>query len=165
MLTEAVELRSVVLQELWGLASESPWERTGASEPVSLRRVEGTLYVCARGLVELLGAPATDRERCRSGYPHFGSLRQTVTAGAANVLVGGRLLDRPGDFLLFDALIHQHDGLAHAVEFYAAALRGHTDARTHTQLIVLTRLLRAVAALWIIDARLEQVSPTPCARS
>ena len=82
-----------------------------------------------------------------------------------HVLVDGRLLDRPGDFLLLDALIHQHDGLAHAVEFYAAALRGHADARTQTQLIVLTRLLRAVAALWIIDARLEQVSPTPHARS
>jgi hypothetical protein len=106
-----------------------------------------------------------DSELASPNYPQLGPLRQTVMAGAANVLVDGRLLDRPGDFLLLDALIHQHDGLAHAVEFYAAALRGHTDARTHTQLIVLTRLLRAVAALWIIDARLEQVSPTPCARS
>ena len=102
-----------------------------------------------------------DGELSLPSYPQPGSLRHTVMAGAANVLVGGRLLDRPSDFLLLDALIHQHDGLAHAVEFYTAALRGHTDAQTQTQLIVLTRLLRAVAALWIIDARLEQVRPTP----
>ena len=98
-----------------------------------------------------------DRELTLASYPQPGSLRDTVMAGAANVLVGGRLLDRPADFLLLDALIHQHDGLAHAVEFYTAALRGHTDAQTQTQLIVLTRLLRAVAALWIIDARLAQI--------
>ncbi len=94
-----------------------------------------------------------DDEMSSPSYAQSGSLRQTVTAGAANVLAGGRLLDRPGEFHLLDALIHQHDGLAHAVELYTAALRGHTDARTQTQLVVLTRLLRAVAALWVIDAR------------
>ena len=98
-----------------------------------------------------------DGELSLPSYSQPGSLRHTVMAGAANVLVGGRLLDRPSDFLLLDALIHQHDGLAHAVEFYTAALRGHTDARTQTQLIVLTRLLRAVAALWIIGTRLAQI--------
>jgi uncharacterized phage protein gp47/JayE len=94
-------------------------------------------------------------------YAQFGDLRQAVTAGAANVLAGGRLLDRPSEFNFFDALIHQHDGLAHAVEFYTAGLRGHADAQTQTQLVVLTRLLRAVAVLWITDARLDQVRPTP----
>ncbi len=368
--TDSVQVRSVVLQELWGLVLESSTEAPeNASEPATLRRVEDTVHVCARGLIELLGAPATDRERCRSGclecastvlralartppipaeaqqpatrllenvdqrlasrensvlsgektyaldldvleqiaavagaaspkaddgaevraadwqgveqasvvlllsaaravvnidsgglaagpsesvpagllrqlrvivdqvdhgtrglpkepkgesdrtgrllsevlrmglpkrvvtdltradapaqarskaltelrsvwhfvavreleivrlldgelpvpsYSKPGSLCHTVMAGAANVLVGGRLLDRPGDFLLLDALIHQHDGLAHAVEFYTAALRGHSDAQTQTQLVMLTRLVRALVALWVIDARLEQ---------
>jgi hypothetical protein len=97
-----------------------------------------------------------DRELPSPSYAHFASLRQAVVAGAANVLAGGRLLDRPGEFLLIDALIHQHDGLAHAVEFYTAGLRGHAVAHTQAQLVVLTRLLRAVTALWVIDARLRQ---------
>ena len=98
-----------------------------------------------------------DRELVSPSYGQLGSLHDTVTAGAANVLMGGRLLDRPGAFNLVNALIHQHDGLTHAVEFYTAALRGHHDAQTKTQLIVLTRLLRAVAVLWIIDARTAQL--------
>lgn len=102
-----------------------------------------------------------DGELAHPNYPQQEALTKTVLAGAANVLVGGRLLDRPGDFLLLDALIHQHDGLAHAVEFYTAALRGHPDVQTQTQLIVLTRLLRAVAALWIIHARLAQETVPP----
>jgi hypothetical protein len=120
------------------------------------------LQVAARELeiVRLL-----DGELASPSYARFGSLYKAVTAGAANVLAGGRLLARPSEFNFFDALIHQHDGLAHAVEFYTAGLRGHADAQTQTQLVVLTRLLRAVAALWVIDARLEQVSPTPHARS
>ncbi len=106
-----------------------------------------------------------DRELRSPSYAHFPSLRQAVVAGAANVLVGGRLLDRPDEFLLVNALVHQHDGLAHAVEFYTAGLRGHEPAHTQAQLVVLTRLLRAVAALWVIDVRLRQSNAAaPAAR-
>jgi hypothetical protein len=97
-----------------------------------------------------------DRELPSPSYAHFRSLRQAVVGGAANVLAGGRLLERPGDFLLVNALVHQHDGVARAVEFYTAGLRGHASAQTQAQLVVLTRLLRAVAAMWVIDARLRQ---------
>ena len=104
-----------------------------------------------------------DRELPSPSYAQFASLRQAVVAGAANVLGGGRLLERPEEFLLINALVHQHDGLAHAVEFYTAGLRGHAPAQTQAQLIVLTRLLRAVAALWVLDARLHQVATTSLA--
>jgi len=106
-----------------------------------------------------------DRELPAPSYAQFPSLRQAVVAGAANVLGGGRLLERPEEFLLIDALIHQHDGLAHAVELYTSGLRGHAPAYTQAQLVVLTRLLRAVAALWVIDARLRQShAATPAAQ-
>lgn len=109
------------------------------------------------GARELEIVSLLDRELPSPNYAHFPALRQAVVAGAANVLAGGRLLERPEAFLLINALVHQHEGLAHAVEFYAAGLRGHAPAQTQAQLVVLTRLLRAVAALWVIDARLEQV--------
>lgn len=97
-----------------------------------------------------------DRELPSPSYAQFASLRQAIVAGAANILAGGRLLERPEEFLLINALVHQHDGLAHAVEFYTAGLRGHAPARTQAQLVVATRLLRTVAALWLIDARLHR---------
>ncbi len=110
------------------------------------------LAACELEIVRML-----DRELVSPSYAQLGSLHEAVAAGAANVLAGGRLLDRPCAFHLVNALIHQHDGLTHAVASYTAALRGHRDAQTKTQLIVLTRLLRAVAVLWIIDARIAQV--------
>jgi len=116
------------------------------------------LQVAAR---ELEIVRVLDGELASPSYARFGSLYKAVTAGAANVLAGGRLLDRPSEFNVFDALIHQHDGLAHAVELYTAGLRGNADAQTQKQLVVLTRLLRAVAALWITDARLDQAHSTP----
>lgn len=134
-----------------------------------LTRVDGPLVSVGRALWqvrvlwltlaarELEIVRILDRELVSPSYAQLGSLEEAVAAGAANVLVGGRLLDRPVAFNLVGALIHQHDGLTHAVEFYTAALRGHRDAQTKTQLIVLTRLLRAVAVLWIIDARIAQV--------
>ncbi len=111
------------------------------------------LEIGAREL-EIVGL--LDRELPSPSYAQFPSLRQAVVAGAANVLGGGRLLERPEEFLLIDALIHQHDALAHAVELYTAGLRGNAPAYTQAQLVVLTRLLRAVAALWVIDARLRR---------
>ena len=70
------------------------------------------LEIGAREL-EIVGL--LDRELPSPSYAQFPSLRQAVVAGAANVLGGGRLLERPEEFLLIDALIHQHDALAHAV--------------------------------------------------
>jgi hypothetical protein len=142
-----------------GLSKQAMNDLTQADAPSqargeALRELRSVwLDVAAR---ELEIVRILDSELTPPNYAQLDSLRQTVTAGAANVLVGGRLLDRPSDFLLLDALMYQHEGLAHAVEFYTAALRGHADAQTQTQLVVLTRLVRSVAALWIIDARLEQ---------
>jgi hypothetical protein len=98
-----------------------------------------------------------DGELTSPSYAQVGSLREAVTAGAANVLAGGRLLNRPGEFHLLDALVYHYGGLALAAEQYAAPLRSHEDAQTKTQLLVLRRLLHAVAALWVIDARLVQL--------
>ncbi|MBF6621022.1 MAG: hypothetical protein ITG02_12435 [Patulibacter sp.] len=80
----------------------------------------------------------------------FQTLRAVVMAGAVNVLSGSRLIDRAQQAPQRYAWKQQGVGIAHAQDAYSRA--GTSDDLTAaelTQLIVLTRLIRATMALTI----------------
>jgi len=100
-------------------------------------------YVAVTALDSELEMP-TYRER-------FGTLAETLVEGAANVLCGARLATRPDAFRHASAWRHHAVALSYALEAHVAGLRGDTPSFAQAQLIVLTRLIRAVAAVAIVD--------------
>jgi hypothetical protein len=82
----------------------------------------------------------------------FGSLSNAIEAGAINVLCGARLLLRPHAFRHRRAWGRQGIALSHAIEAYINGLRGNREAVARAQLIVMSRLVRSVAALALVDA-------------
>jgi hypothetical protein len=82
-----------------------------------------------------------------------------ITEGAANVICGARLIDRPGAFAHRRAWHHQAVALTYALEAYVAGLRGDTPSLGQAQLITLTRLVRAAAAIVLIDLAYEGTPP------
>lgn len=114
-------------------AARSRWLQLAASELAAVRELD----TCP-------GTPAYLR--------YFDSLDEVIAAGAANVLCACRLLSRPHRFRLAAAGARQVLALDHASRAYETARSGTTDAFATTQLIVLTRLIRSVAALAMIDA-------------
>ena len=85
----------------------------------------------------------------------FGTLGAAVVGGANNVLCAARLVDRPEAFRMRPAWGRQSLALSHALESYIDGLRGLRphEAFERSQLIVLTRVIRAAAAIAVIDLR------------
>jgi hypothetical protein len=86
-------------------------------------------------------------------WERFGSVTGAIVEGAANVVCGARLASRPGAFRHRSAWRHQTVALTYALEAYVAGLRGDAPSFERAQLIVLTRLIRAVAAIALLDLR------------
>jgi hypothetical protein len=77
----------------------------------------------------------------------FGSVPDAIAAGGINLLTQARLLQRPGAFRHRRAWGRQGIAISHAIEAYIDGLQGDRDAMGRAQLIVMTRLVRCVAAL------------------
>lgn len=136
-------------QALDGLTDASAREPADAAVLGSARdawlRLAICEYVAIRALDDQLPSP-TYAER-------FGSLETAVVEGAANVICGARLIGRPNAFRHRTAWGHHAVALSYALEAYVAGLRGHSASLTQAQLIALTRLVRAVAAIALLDVR------------
>jgi hypothetical protein len=74
-----------------------------------------------------------------------------IVQAATNVLCGARLVTRARAFHHSRAWRHQTVGLSYALEAYVAGIRGHAPSLAQAQLIALTRLVRAVAAIAALD--------------
>lgn len=67
--TVAIQLRSTVLREIWGLAAQTPVDAdNAANDRPSVEQVENAIEVCAHGLSDLLATPGIEAERCRRGW-------------------------------------------------------------------------------------------------
>lgn len=114
---------------------------------------------------EYAAVRALDEQLARGDHKQFGDgLHGTLAAGAANVVCGARLLSRPEAFEIGAAWERQSAGITIANQEYASALEGDEAAFATTQLIVVTRLVRAVAALSLLnrgagDAAVRQAPP------
>ncbi|MBK5218342.1 MAG: hypothetical protein JJE35_00940 [Thermoleophilia bacterium] len=86
----------------------------------------------------------------------FGDLMTAVAEGGKNVLYGGRLVSRPEAFRGSKAWSAQASTLTYAVEAYVRGLRETPSGFVQAQLVILTRLVRAVAAIALIDLRRAQ---------
>jgi len=93
-------------------------------------------------------------------WERFGSVASAIVEGAANVVCGARLASRPDAFRHRSAWRHQTVALTYALEAYVAGLRGDAPSFERAQLIVLTRLIRAVAAIALLDLRRTAGLPT-----
>lgn len=100
-------------------------------------------YVAIAALDDQLKSPAY-AER-------FANLPTAVVDGAANVICGARLIGRPNAYRHRAAWGHQAVALSYALEAYVAGLRGDAPSLAQAQLIALTRLVRAVAAIALLD--------------
>jgi hypothetical protein len=95
---------------------------------------------------------ALDAEMSEPAYAaRFLTLNDAVIEGAANLLHGGRLIQRPAAFRHDRAWGSHAVALSHAVEAYVRAVRGEAEELARAQLIVLTRLVRAAAAVVIVS--------------
>lgn len=131
------------------LTHASEPDRLDAAELAAVREVWMHVAVCEHravaGLDEQLRTPTySDR---------FGDLPTAIVEGAINVLCGARLISRPGAFRHHAAWGHQAVALTYALERYVAGLRGHAPSLRQAQLITLTRLVRATAAIALLDLR------------
>jgi hypothetical protein len=99
-------------------------------------------YVAVVAIGDHLDVPTWER---------FGSVTGAIVEGAANVVCGARLASRPDAFRHSSAWRHQTVALTYALEAYIAGLRGDAPSFGRAQLIVLTRLIRAVAAIALLD--------------
>lgn len=104
---------------------------------------------------ELLVVDALDRFVNTPAYERFESLDAAILEGGENVLVTTGVAAHPRAFDPGLAYARQFDALTHAVQAACGGLSGDRAAADHAQQIVLTRLLRAVAAAWATDAQLQ----------
>jgi hypothetical protein len=103
---------------------------------------------------EYVAVEELDRQLVAAAYAEAsGSLGGAIVAGAANVICGARLLDRPRWFLHRRAWGHHSIGLTYALEAYVAGVRGDLPSLAQAQLITLTRLTRAVTAIAMVEHR------------
>ena len=115
-------------------AARDAWLALATHEHVVVTALDGQLEV------------PTYRER-------FGSLTEAIVEGAANVVCGARLAGRPSAFRHREAWGHHAIALTYALEAYVGGLRGDSRSFARAQLIALTRLVRAVAAIALLDIR------------
>jgi hypothetical protein len=109
-------------------------------------------YVAVSALDSQLATPTYDEP--------FGDLATALVEGAANVICGARLLGRPGSFRHRRAWGHHAIALTYALEAYVAGLRGDSSSFAQAQLIALTRLVRAIAAIAVLELRRADALPT-----
>jgi hypothetical protein len=109
------------------------------------------VYVAITALDDKLDGPAYSER--------FATLDAAIVEGASNVICGARLMHRPEQFRQPEAWRHQAVGLTYALEAYVAGLGGIAASFEQSQLIGLTRLVRAVAAIQLL--RLCQAHATP----
>jgi len=103
---------------------------------------------------EYVVATRLDSELPSPGYKlRFGSVANAVAAGAINVLCGARLMRRADAFHHRRAWGRQGIAISHAIEAYINGLRGDRESLGRAQLIVMSRLLRSVAALALVDSQ------------
>jgi hypothetical protein len=102
--------------------------------------------------LECAAVAALDRDQDDPVYEErFGDLKTAIVEGAANVLYGARLVSRPHAFRHRRAWEAQASMLSYAMEAYVEGLRDVPEGFSRAQLIILTRLVRAVAAIVLID--------------
>lgn len=119
------------------------------------RHLRGAWLDLAR--LECAAVAALDRDQDSSVYEErFGDLNTAIVEGAANILYGARLVSRSHAFRHRRAWEAQGSMLSYAMEAYARGLRDLPNGFAQAQLIILTRLVRAVAAIALID----MLSPT-----
>jgi hypothetical protein len=102
---------------------------------------------------EYVAVMAIDGQLDVPTWQRFGSVTGAIVEGAANVVCGARLASRPAAFRHRRAWRHQTVALTCALGAYVAGLRGGRPSFERAQLIVLTRLIRAVAAISLLDLR------------
>jgi hypothetical protein len=130
----------------------------GAGERSLLDAVRGAWIVLATH--EYVAVKALDGQlRVPTYRERFGSLREAMVEGAANVVCGARLWGRPSAFRHREAWGHHAVALTYALEAYVAGLRGDAPSFEQAQLIVLTRLVRAGAAIALLDIRRVDTLP------
>ena len=105
------------------------------------------------GTHEYVAVVAIDGRLDAPTWERFGSLTGAIVEGAANLACGARLASRPDAFRHSSAWRHQTVALTCAFGAYVAGLRGDAPSVERAQLIVLTRLIRAVAAIALLDLR------------
>lgn len=131
-------------------ALERPGADIGTLDVVGAARVAWVALASREHVV----TKALDAELGEPSYAkRFGTLENAIVQGAANLLGGARLVERPEAFRHHKAWGNQAVVLSHAIEAYIGGLRGQQGAFEQAQLIVLTRLLRAVAAVQLLDLR------------
>lgn len=131
-------------------ALERPRAGVGTLDAVGAARV-AWIQLASR---EHVVATALDAELGEPSYAgRFGTLENAIVQGTANVLGGGRLVERSEDFRHHKAWGNQAVVLSHAIEAYIGGLRGKQGGFEQAQLIVLTRLLRAAVAIELLDLR------------
>ncbi len=99
-------------------------------------------YAAVQALDQRLRRPAHD--------PAFGSIRIALHEGTINVVCGARLLSRPMCFDHRRAWEHQGTALTYALEEYVGGTRGDAHRVEQAQLVTLTRLTRATAAIVLL---------------
>jgi hypothetical protein len=101
---------------------------------------------------EYRAARALDAFVGTASYEHyFGGLSAAVAAGAANLLCATRLLGRAHQFRDVCAWGRQADGLTHATDAYTNARSGDAASYELAQLIIVTRLIRVVSAIALLE--------------
>lgn len=130
-------------------AGAATWGRTDSGAVAAARaawlRLATCEYVAVTALGNQLEAPTHDRR--------LGTTADAIQASAANIVYGARLVERAEAFHHRRAWRHQMIGLSYALEAYIAGIRGDTPSLAQAQLIALTRLARAVAAISTLDLR------------
>jgi hypothetical protein len=110
---------------------------------------------------EYIAVTALDRQLERPTYAKaFGDLKSTLIEGSANVVCGARLLSRPTLFGHRRAWGHHLNALTYALEAYVAGVRGDIPSLEQAQLITLTRLVRAVAAILSLELARQPLTST-----
>ncbi len=161
----AAALRVRVSQDTLLRLSASPPDRS--PDPLVLDGLRDAWLRLATN--EYVAVSALDAQQDTPTYDQRpGGLPTAIGEQAANVICGARLLGRPSAFRHRRAWRNQAAALTYALEAYVAGLRGHRPSLAHAQLITLTRLVRATAAITLIDLQLREAlqrNGTPDAQS
>jgi len=124
----------------------------GTADPALLDHAEDAWFRLAT--CEYVAVTALDPQLETPAYDaRFGTLDTAIIEGAANVICGARLLGRPAEFRHRKAWGHQAVGLTYALEAYVAGLQGSAASLVQAEVIALTRLARAVAAIQLLRLR------------
>jgi hypothetical protein len=103
-------------------------------------------------VLEHLLVGALDAKLDRPTYqPAYETAAAAITETAANILCNARLIARADAFRHEEVWRKQGTALTFAQEIYASELPGAPQRLENTQGVVLTRLVRAVVAITLID--------------